>query len=870
MRSVIQVLAADTCVHTGDHAMHTPRCFRFDRRSFPVCFTVLLVGLVAATIPAAHARLTAPRIHRVYGGMARTIEAIPSPADTNLTRVFVSVEGPHAVFYADFDPATTNPSAMFTDFEVVPDLSAGDGNFSWMSHIAVHEASGRLYAANEDEGLFSCTTSSGSITTDLVGEITFVLIQGSNLFALGTPGFGAPELYFGTLDGSGVFTEDANSPLAGDFPTNPDMAVSPDNDYVYILNISDPTNVIRSSDTFDTFNASTTFTNITVPTELDAWEGEPRIGFGPDGRLFIGGATNGFDLTVAFTDDDGASWTIADTPAEQAGVSEGINVLTVGTAGDYDVYYGTACSTNRGETNTWIQLPNGGGSETHVNAGCTEVDPHNEDIFYLSTDQGIGASTNGFADTFEIDEGLRAIHIYDIELSADKQRGWLASKSGAWYTTNFPTFAPWTKSAFLDGYANTCGMDPESTTNEVAFVGSRRVWRTTDGGANWTQVYTALTDDGASDGIPDGYLSALEVRGTNVYAGYHGYEQTNAYGRFIVSTNGGDDWAVAGYNMDITDVLALNEDGTGVVYVAMDASPTGTCEGIFKFEGGALSQVYATSLDVTSIDADPTGGVYAATIDGSMDIRVLFKAADSTTWGFLTTNGLPPYQSLRSWQYRGPALTVGQDLFSNDVVHLSIGHSIWYLPPPYTNWTTRPVLQYAQGVHIDALIWDDLAVCTDVGLLTHDNDYDEDGLSDREEQETYLTDPDDEDSDGDGLEDGEEVNDYGTSPTDADSDDDGMTDGAEVQAGTDPGEESSLLEAWADEDETPDPDAPVIRWYSVDGKKYALMRSTNLVDSSGETLESAIEATAPVNVYTDRTATSDSPYYYRVRLDPGD
>jgi outer membrane protein OmpA-like peptidoglycan-associated protein len=68
-------------------------------------------------------------------------------------------------------------------------------------------------------------------------------------------------------------------------------------------------------------------------------------------------------------------------------------------------------------------------------------------------------------------------------------------------------------------------------------------------------------------------------------------------------------------------------------------------------------------------------------------------------------------------------------------------------------------------------------------------DCDGDGLTDREEEETYHTDPYEPDSDGDGLTDGDEVKVYKTDPVLKDTDLDGLNDGYEVKKSkTDPRE----------------------------------------------------------------------------------
>ncbi len=65
-------------------------------------------------------------------------------------------------------------------------------------------------------------------------------------------------------------------------------------------------------------------------------------------------------------------------------------------------------------------------------------------------------------------------------------------------------------------------------------------------------------------------------------------------------------------------------------------------------------------------------------------------------------------------------------------------------------------------------------------------DSDGDGLSDKQEEKKWGTDPNDPDTDDDGLTDGEEVNTYGTDPLNPDTDGGGEMDGSEVDNGRDP------------------------------------------------------------------------------------
>ena len=75
-----------------------------------------------------------------------------------------------------------------------------------------------------------------------------------------------------------------------------------------------------------------------------------------------------------------------------------------------------------------------------------------------------------------------------------------------------------------------------------------------------------------------------------------------------------------------------------------------------------------------------------------------------------------------------------------------------------------------------------LAATTACGGVT---DTDGDGLSDDDETNIHVTDPNDADSDDDSLNDGDEVNIHSTDPLDPDSDDDGLCDAARVDNDSD-------------------------------------------------------------------------------------
>ena len=122
------------------------------------------------------------------------------------------------------------------------------------------------------------------------------------------------------------------------------------------------------------------------------------------------------------------------------------------------------------------------------------------------------------------------------------------------------------------------------------------------------------------------------------------------------------------------------------------------------------------------------------------------------------------------------------------------------------------------------------------------------------------------DADSDGLDDSWEQYYYGTtSSTNTDSDGDGFSDLAEYGAGTDPFDDSSLMELL--QVSPSGSNTFVLRWASETNQTYAVARSTSLTTNSFSFLSTNIPATPPQNVYTDSTASGSAVFFYRVGVE---
>ena len=119
------------------------------------------------------------------------------------------------------------------------------------------------------------------------------------------------------------------------------------------------------------------------------------------------------------------------------------------------------------------------------------------------------------------------------------------------------------------------------------------------------------------------------------------------------------------------------------------------------------------------------------------------------------------------------------------------------------------------------------------------------------------------DLDMDGLDDLLEQSMYKTHPMLSDTDGDGARDGDEVMAGTDPLDAGSVFRS--SEITIPFANSIVIGWNSIEGKSYSVMKTSDS-GFSFHTLTNGIEATPPINTYTNQLEALSSQFF-RINLD---
>ncbi len=157
-----------------------------------------------------------------------------------------------------------------------------------------------------------------------------------------------------------------------------------------------------------------------------------------------------------------------------------------------------------------------------------------------------------------------------------------------------------------------------------------------------------------------------------------------------------------------------------------------------------------------------------------------------------------------------------------------------------------------------------VAIVDSIALGMSD-DPDGDGLTNAEEA-SLGTNPLLFDTDGDGFGDGDEVNLFHTAPLRADSDGVGMDDYLKIAAGLDPMDSRSVFAVTGFSRVN---GGFMLRWSSVRGKTYRVVRSSAADFASFDVLASGLVATGPASAYLD-TATDPAAtprMFYRIELE---
>jgi len=671
-----------------------------------------------------HAQLSTPSVNAVYGGRINGISVVSTGANTS--KIYIATESANSVFYADV--TTTPASESFGSFTVMPGLGDDDGYGSGISKIYAHQSSGYLfflYNNNIDKTIYTGST----VTTVVNAPVSAFVIYGDYLFYIKGSFF-----YYAQLNASGDTVVSSTGSIAlGATPTSPVIQINPSNSKIYITDIATSPAIYKSADNYNALSGTTTFSPLTLGTVSASVTHWAAFGIGPDGSLFIGGDDNANKYVQASTD-DGTTWVGGTT---SIGGVAGPNFSFAGSSSPYTVCFTKAYATYTTGSGfgSWSEYGNVS-FETHPNDGTLFVDPNNNQIVYVTTDQGIGATKNGGSILFEIDNGVEAVQVNDFDMASNKIWAWLASKAGIRKVSNFTTSPTWTNAMFPNGDGSPYySAEMNNDKDDTAYVGNVRVYKTTDSGTNWTQVFTA-------ENAPYSYSSqsrveAIEVCPTNenlVTAGY--YIDGTSQGGFFYSTDAGSSWnqqllhASSGYDdADVYDIVFSNEGPNPVAYIGVNYDTSvaiaNRARSVYRAEWGGSSWTVRNDFDAaytavgypitaTIIDVFVSGDtIFAVGTDATTNHPIAYykDVAGTNLWTTLTTSGFPT-SSPGFYKY-GRAGSFGAD-----TIFVAVDNQIYYMQKAASSWTSG--YTYPAGTQINVLYYDALLVGTGTGLYSQD------------------------------------------------------------------------------------------------------------------------------------------------------
>lgn len=682
--------------------------------------------------------LTAPETHGVYGG--RVLGMAVAQIDVDSVLIYISAESANSMFYTGAGRFSGFAGPVFRqhDWAVMPSLDLNAGYGSSISKIDAHNASGYVYFIHQSILYASHPSLGYNIPIDSMVQ-SLLIIDNYLLYVRNGVLPGETWLVHGTLNSSGSYTEDAQSPYVMGFSltTAPTLIIDPTTNYPHLFLPGSSPQLMVIADSYDALSSSSI-----ISSYLNADPGVTDIewttcGMGPDGRwLMAGGPIPGsspsLDKYMAWTDDNGLSWNsyAFNVPGPPGGIPGSNFAYANVTSSNYELYTGAWASLSKGTSGSLFEMGHHHYQDMNKgNSGQVEADPIFDEMVYLTTNVGMGYAWPHGDTIFDYNNGFTAVQVHDMQMTDDFRVGFVASKSGIrkvndlpdgaaaarWRSTIFPQYdgAPYYSIAFLD-------------TNEV-YAANHRIYKTTNGGAlatDWTLLFDP-TLGGAQGTIYNFPRYGVQVDGLRInpandqqiMAGYNRTDGVNKGGLFI-SENAGSTWSqilleatAVGADVNVTDVeWAIDWDGSEVCFVSVEydaAMPQG--QGVYCVK--KVSGVWTVTHEILSpysfydlqLSTDGTT-LFAAGFDGSEAFVQQRNLSSGPAWTSMSATGIQA----------APSAMVDGDGF----LFLAIDEKV-YMTPLGSSSTWSLGYSYPIGTEINFLFYDDLLVGSSAGLFGH-------------------------------------------------------------------------------------------------------------------------------------------------------
>ncbi|MBN8664923.1 MAG: T9SS type A sorting domain-containing protein [Chitinophagales bacterium] len=523
-------------------------------------------------------------VEAIYGGTIRAITGDALTADS--FKLVIATESANSIFYANVTGLGT-PSVGA--FKVLPAANSAAGFGSGIEQLAYHANSRRIFWGHNG-AIYSATETATTATKAINGVQTLDLkIKGNKLlYTVYDAAASRLTLTEGNLDASGNFTLGSSLNINSWTTPGAKVVISKNGDTIYLLGPGSRPQIVRVNAKFNnSLNFSTT-TTTTITHTIGATNNWSVMGVAPDGRIFLGATGTGNTKVFAYKDYHETAFTEVAT-----GIAGGIgpNIdFDNSFFGNYYVYCAAVYSNNKGVAGTWRNFGHAG-SQTHPNDGVVYYikDGLSGSIVTMTSDQGLAWSRNGGANTVEINDGIEAVQVNDFDMNTAKTHGWLASKAGVRWVSNYNSGAKtWSSAMFPNGDGSpyySAEMIADNTNQ--AYVGNVRIYKTLNNGTTWNQVFTPET--APYNFTSSAVAEAIEVCKYNTNIVMVGYSQNNGDGGCFYSLNGGTSWtqlrikaSVDGPDIDVNDIVFTQESGKIVAYIGVEY--TVSHNGVYRAE----------------------------------------------------------------------------------------------------------------------------------------------------------------------------------------------------------------------------------------------------------------------------------------------
>ena len=671
---------------------------------------------------------TIANVEGVFGGSINSITGGSVGSSSDSFRIIIATQSANSIFYSNVIIPSLGGSVLVDSFKVLPAASSASGFGSGISKIAYHKSSNTVFFISNGNIYSASLTATSAKTITTNGGYTDIAIKNNQLFEMHSNGSNN-TFYAGNIDVTGAITIISSATIVGQSFTN--LIIGKD-DKLYAFRANNDPQAIQFGGTFSTaINLSST--TIDAMPSLSVTTNWAAMGVYTDGTVFVGGNdAGGKNVATAISFGNGFTTVATGIPG-----NSGTNIdFRRQNASNYFVYFGSAYSSAKGATGSWQNF--GSSSfQTHPNDGSVFFVGESittGGVVLMTTDQGLGITKNSGSVIAEIDEGINAVQVKDFDMNATKDFGWLASKSGIRYVENYNNISKaWSKAIFPNNDGSPY-YAAEMISKDTAFVGNSRVYKTTDKGNNWTQVFTAQN---APYNFPQTgvFISSIAVGGTNnsiVMAGYK-FENTNSgRGGVFYSMNGGNSWqqlrihaTVDGQDVNVNDIEMVTDSGKVVAYigVAYDNSVSPMIRGMYKaqWNGTAWSikeeNIYNSSTalfsvkDIMIVSKDTivaAGSFYNASLHHEYPIHFAVSRTVKNNWSsaVVDTSRVGGYSAI-TW--------------SGDTIFYAYNNSIyWDKLSFYATYTARKgeALYYSVplGTDINILYYDELLAGTETDI----------------------------------------------------------------------------------------------------------------------------------------------------------